>query len=79
MPTDLSDQFVPRIPPWWPPLVPLLRCTPRLLVVTDSLAFDNNTFGLGADISNALDNEHYESFGGDLMARRALGFVSVNW
>ena len=47
MPTDLSDQFVPRIPPWWPPLVPLFRCTPRLLVVTDSLAFDNNTFGLG--------------------------------
>ena len=39
----------------------------------------NNTFGIGADISNALDNEHYESFGGDLMSRRALGFVSVNW
>lgn len=39
----------------------------------------NDTFGIGADISNALDDEHYESFGGDLMSRRALGFVSVNW
>jgi len=38
-----------------------------------------NTFGLGMDVSNALDNEHWESFGGDLMGRRALGFVSVNW
>jgi outer membrane receptor for ferrienterochelin and colicins len=38
-----------------------------------------NMFGIGADISNALDDEHYESFGGDLMSRRALGFVSVNW
>ena len=39
----------------------------------------NDTFGLGFDISNALDNEHWESFGGDLMSRRALGFVSVAW
>lgn len=36
-------------------------------------------FGIGADISNLLDDEHYEAFGGDLMSRRALGFVSVNW
>lgn len=35
--------------------------------------------GFGVDVSNALDNEHYEAFGGDLMSRRALGFVSVNW
>ncbi len=39
----------------------------------------NNTFGFGVDVSNALDDEHYEAFGGDLMSRRALGFVSVNW
>lgn len=39
----------------------------------------NNTFGFGVDISNALDNEHWEAFGGDLLHRRALGFVSVNW
>ncbi len=35
--------------------------------------------GFGVDISNALDDEHYEAFGGDLMSRRALGFVSINW
>ena len=39
----------------------------------------NEMFGFGVDISNTLDDEHWESFGGDLMARRALGFVSVNW
>ncbi|HVE70950.1 MAG TPA: TonB-dependent receptor [Thermoanaerobaculia bacterium] len=39
----------------------------------------SNMLGFGVDISNALDNEHWESFGGDLMGRRALGFVSVNW
>lgn len=39
----------------------------------------NNMFGIGADVSNALGDEHFESFGGDLMDRRALGFVSVNW
>lgn len=39
----------------------------------------NNTFGLGVDISNALDNEHWEAFGGDLLSRRALAFVSINW
>lgn len=38
-----------------------------------------NTFGFGVDVSNLLDDEHYEAFGGDLLARRALGFVSVNW
>ncbi|HYO74868.1 MAG TPA: TonB-dependent receptor, partial [Thermoanaerobaculia bacterium] len=35
--------------------------------------------GFGVDISNATDNEHYEAFGGDLLSRRALGFVNVNW
>jgi outer membrane receptor for ferrienterochelin and colicins len=39
----------------------------------------NNMFGVGVDISNATDNEHWEAFGGDLLSRRALGFVSVNW
>jgi outer membrane receptor for ferrienterochelin and colicins len=36
-------------------------------------------FGFGVDVSNALNNEHWEAFGGDLLERRALGFVSVNW
>jgi outer membrane receptor for ferrienterochelin and colicins len=39
----------------------------------------NNMFGVGLDVSNALNNEHWEAFGGDLLERRALGFVSVNW
>ena len=40
--------------------------------ITDNL-------GIGLDVSNALDNEHWESFGGDLMSRRALGSLSVSW
>lgn len=39
----------------------------------------SDMFSVGADISNALDDEHYEAFGGDLLQRRALGFVTVNW
>jgi len=39
----------------------------------------NDLLGFGVDISNILDDEHYEAFGGDLLNRRALGFVSVNW
>lgn len=39
----------------------------------------NDTLGFGVDVSNALDDEHWESFGGDLMSRRALGFVSIGW
>ncbi len=33
----------------------------------------------GANVSNALGNEHYEAFGGDLLDRRALGYVSYSW
>ncbi|HUP44592.1 MAG TPA: TonB-dependent receptor, partial [Thermoanaerobaculia bacterium] len=39
----------------------------------------NELLGVGVDISNATDNEHWEAFGGDMMARRALAFVSLNW
>jgi hypothetical protein len=39
----------------------------------------NEKIGFGCDITNALDNSHYEAFGGDLLSRRALGFVSYNW
>jgi outer membrane receptor for ferrienterochelin and colicins len=40
--------------------------------ITDNL-------GVGLDVSNAADDEHWESFGGDLMSRRALGSVSLSW
>lgn len=36
-------------------------------------------FGVGVDISNVFDDEHYEAFGGDILGRRALAFVTVNW
>ena len=35
--------------------------------------------GLGVDVSNLLDDEHHEAFGGDLLRRRALAFVSLGW
>lgn len=34
---------------------------------------------LGVDVSNLLDDEHFQSFGGDLISRRALGHVSFSW
>jgi outer membrane receptor for ferrienterochelin and colicins len=39
----------------------------------------NPMFGAGVDVSNVFDDAHYEAFGGDILGRRALGFVSVNW
>ncbi len=39
----------------------------------------NDKVSLGINISNALDNEHYESFGGDLVGRRALGTVTFRF
>lgn len=34
---------------------------------------------LGINVANALDEEHWEAFGGDLLGRRALGSVTVSW
>jgi iron complex outermembrane receptor protein len=34
---------------------------------------------LGLNVSNLFDDEHWESFGGDLLGRRALGSVTVHW
>jgi iron complex outermembrane receptor protein len=34
---------------------------------------------LGLNVANALDEEHFESFGGDLLTRRALGSVTFSW
>jgi outer membrane receptor protein involved in Fe transport len=33
----------------------------------------------GVDIANLLDNDHYETFGGDLLGRRALGHLTYSW
>ena len=34
---------------------------------------------VGLDVSNLLDDEVFQSFGGDLIGRRALGHVSYSW
>ena len=34
---------------------------------------------VGVDVANLLDHEHYEIFGGDLLRRRALLYVSHSW
>ncbi len=34
---------------------------------------------LGINVSNVTDEQHYESFGGDLLGRRALGSVTFTW
>ncbi len=34
---------------------------------------------VGLDVSNLLDNRHYELFGGDLIDRRALAHVAFSW
>jgi iron complex outermembrane receptor protein len=39
----------------------------------------NSNFSFGVDVSNLLDKEHYQSFGGDLLQRRALGNVTFSW
>lgn len=39
--------------------------------------FDN--VSLGVNVSNALNNKHWETFGGDILERRALAFVGFTW
>jgi len=34
---------------------------------------------VGANISNAFDQRHYEMFGGDVLGRRALAHLAVGW
>lgn len=34
---------------------------------------------LGLNVTNALDDDHYQTFGGDVLGRRALGSVTFNW
>jgi iron complex outermembrane receptor protein len=35
--------------------------------------------GVGVNVANLFDNDHWESFGGDLLGRRALASVIVKW
>lgn len=39
----------------------------------------NDHWGVGVNVANLLDDQHWESFGGDVLGRRALGNVSFRW
>jgi iron complex outermembrane receptor protein len=39
----------------------------------------NDMWLVGINVSNLLDDDHYQSFGGDLLERRALGHVVLSW
>lgn len=39
----------------------------------------NDNWKVGVNVANALDEEHWESFGGDILGRRALASVSFSW
>ncbi len=39
----------------------------------------NDNIGVGLNVSNLLEDKHWESFGGDILERRALGYVTFNW
>jgi iron complex outermembrane receptor protein len=39
----------------------------------------NEQWRLGLNVTNLFDDEHYQSFGGDLLGRRALGNVTFRW
>ena len=39
----------------------------------------NDNWTVGLNVANLLDDEHWESFGGDLIGRRALGHVAFSW
>ncbi len=38
-----------------------------------------NTWSVGLDVANALNNGHYEVFGGDVLGRRALASLTYTW
>lgn len=39
----------------------------------------NERVSLGLNISNLLNDEHFEIFGGDILERRAIGYIKFNW
>lgn len=39
----------------------------------------NDRVEVGLNVSNALDEEHYQIFGGDIIERRALAHVAFSW
>ena len=39
----------------------------------------SDSWRVGINVANAFDDEHWESFGGDILQRRALGNVTFTW
>ncbi len=39
----------------------------------------NDSWSAGINVSNLFDDKHFESFGGDLLSRRALANIAFNW
>ncbi|MDX1630823.1 MAG: TonB-dependent receptor [Thermoanaerobaculia bacterium] len=46
--------------------------------LTANYRFGDN-WSVGVNVSNLLDEEHYQAFGGDILERRALGHVAFHW
>lgn len=38
-----------------------------------------DSWQVGLNVANLFDNVHYEAFGGDLLSRRALAYVTFTW
>lgn len=58
----------------------LIGDVPSYTVVNLSGGYDvDESWTVGVNINNLLDERHYELFGGDILERRALGYVSFSW
>jgi outer membrane receptor protein involved in Fe transport len=59
---------------------PFRGTVPSYEVVDLNAGYDiNDRWAVGVAVSNLLDNDHFEAFGGDIIARRALGHVTFRW
>jgi iron complex outermembrane receptor protein len=53
---------------------------PQYDIIDLHFGFDvNDRLRLGINVANALDDEHIQAFGGDVIGRRALGSVTFSW
>lgn len=59
---------------------PFNGLVPSYEVVDVDAGFEvHDGFDLGLNISNALDDDHFQSFGGDVLGRRALASATWTW
>ncbi len=58
----------------------LIGDVPSYTVVNLSAGFDlTESWTVGLNVNNVLNERHFEIFGGDILERRALGYVSHTW